>query len=191
MSAGGVAPSGSSRHVRLDPFALPVRFRTADTAADTRERIVELDRDQVVVRRAVAGMRMKVALPVASFLGVALRVVPPDDTSEGSVAVVLEHRDQALTVPLFVADDGTDAVAEWQLWANVLGLPLLVAEPDGTLREPFARLGAVRVAVPQLRRRRSSPVKRRRASILMRRKPGRLPPAPHVFKDEQEIIARS
>ncbi|MDC7784528.1 DUF6101 family protein [Rhodoplanes sp. TEM] len=191
MSAGGVAPSGSSRHVRLDPFGLPVRFRTTDEAADTRERTVELGRDTMVLRRAVAGMRMKVAVPVASFLGVALRVVPPDDTGEGSVAVVLEHRDPGLTVPLFVADDGTDAVAEWQLWANVLGLPLLVAETDGTLREPFARLGGVRLGTPQVRRRRSSPVKRRRASILMRRKPGRLPVAPHVYKDEQEIIARS
>lgn len=191
MSAGGVTPSGSSRHVRLDPFALPVRFRTADTSADTRERVVELGRERVVLRRAVAGMRMKLSLPVRSFLGVALRVVPPGAVDDGSVAVVLAHRDEALTVPLFVAADGTDAVAEWQLWANVLGLPLLVADTDGTLREPFARLGAVRVAAPQLRRRRSGPVKRRRASILMRRQPGRVPPAPRVFKDEQEIIARS
>ncbi|MFD2184905.1 DUF6101 family protein [Rhodoplanes azumiensis] len=191
MSAGGVAPSGSSRHVRLDPFALPVRFRTADQASDSKERIVELDHDTLVLRRAVAGIPMKVSVPVASFLGVALRVAPPDETSDGSVAVVLEHDDPALTVPLFVADDGTDAVAEWQLWANRLGLPLLVAETDGTLREPFARMGGVRLAKTQLRRRRASPLKRRRASILMRRKPGRLPVAPCVHKDEQEIIARN
>ncbi|NVO17123.1 MAG: hypothetical protein HXX10_24115 [Rhodoplanes sp.] len=191
MSAGGVAPSGSSRHVRLDPFALPVRFRTADTSADTCERIVELARERVVLRRAVAGMRMKLSLPIQSYLGVALRVVPPDETGDGSVAVVLAHRDEALTVPLFVAADGTDAVAEWQLWANVLGLPLLVAEPDGSLREPFARLGAVRVAESQGRRRRCGPIKRRRASILLRRKPGRVSPAPQVFRNEKEIIARS
>lgn len=191
MSAGGVAPSGSSRHVRLDPFALPVRFRTADQASDSKERIVEIDQDTLVLRRAVAGIPMKVSVPVASFLGVALRVAPPDETSDGSVAVVLEHNDPALTVPLFVADDGTDAVAEWQLWANRLGLPLLVAETDGTLREPFARMGSVRLAKTQPRRRRASPLKRRRASILMRRKPGRLPVAPHVHKNEQEIIARS
>ncbi|MBK5960351.1 hypothetical protein CCR97_19425 [Rhodoplanes elegans] len=191
MSAGGVAPSGSSRHVRLDPFALPVRFRTADQASDSKERIVELDHDTLVLRRAVAGIPMKVSVPVASFLGVALRVAPPDETSDGSVAVVLEHKDPALTVPLFVADDGTDAVAEWQLWANRLGLPLLVAETDGTLREPFARMGSVRLAKAQPRRRRASPLKRRRASILMRRKPGRLPVAPRIHKDEKELIARS
>jgi hypothetical protein len=191
MSAGGIAPSGSSRHVRLDPFALPVRFRTADTSTDTCERIVEIARERVVLRRDVAGMRMKLSLPIQNYLGIALRVVPPDETGEGSIAVVLAHRDEALAVPLFVADDGNDAVAEWQLWANVLGLPLLVAETDGTLREPFTRLGGVRVAAPQGRRRRCGPIKRRRASILMRRKPGRVPSAPRVFKDEQEIIARS
>ena len=36
-------------------------------------------------------------------------------------------------------------MAEWRVWANVLGLPLLVAEDDGVFREPFARIGGVRV----------------------------------------------
>ncbi|MTW14619.1 hypothetical protein GJ689_00120 [Rhodoplanes serenus] len=191
MSAGGVTPSGSSRHARLDPFALPIRFTTADTATDTRLRDVELGRDRVVLRRTVSGMRMAMALPLDHFLGVTLNVVPPGDNDDGAVAIVLSHRDAALSVPLYVADDGTEAIAEWQLWAKVLGLPLLIADPDGVLREPFPRLGSVRVGAPQLRRRRCGPVKRRRASILMRRKPGRMPARPRVIKDEREIIARS
>ncbi|EJW11185.1 hypothetical protein A33M_3446 [Rhodovulum sp. PH10] len=168
-----------------------MRFRTADSAADTRERVIDLHRERVIVRRAVAGMRMAVSLPVTSFLGVALRVLEPISDDDGSVAIVLEHRDPALSVPLFVAPDGSDAVAEWQLWARVLGLRLLIADTDGTLRAPFAHLGALRVWEAQSRRRRVGPMKRRRASILMRRKPGRLPPAPQVFRDEREIIARS
>ena len=131
MSAGGVTPSGSSRHARLDPFALPIRFTTADTATDTRLRDVELGHERVVLRRTVSGMRMAMALPLDHFLGVTLTVVPPGDNDDGTVAIVLSHRDAALSVPLYVADDGTDAIAEWQLWAKVLGLPLLIADPDG------------------------------------------------------------
>ena len=62
---------------------------------------------------------------------------PPD-----AIAVVLEHADPALSLPLFSAPESDDIVAEWQSWGRVLGLPLLVAEDDGNLREPFARLGA-------------------------------------------------
>ena len=143
---GRVTPAGSSRDERLDPFALPVRFEVSDAAADGRVRLVELTRERVVVRRAVRGMLMAVNLPIAAYLGVALRIEPPAGTAPGAVAVVLEHRDGALSLPLYRADDGTDIVAEWQSWARVLELPLLVAEADGRLREPFARIGALRVA---------------------------------------------
>ena len=116
---------------------------------------------------------MAVNLPVAAYLGVALRMVPPAGDTPGAVSIVLEHRDPALSLPLFSADDGTDIVAEWQSWARVLGMPLLVAEADGRLREAFDRIGAVRVASPTGRRRRRTAIRRRRPSILLRRKPGR------------------
>ena len=139
-------PAGSSRDERLDPFSLPLRFETRDAAADGSVRYVELTRERVVLRRSVRGMLMAVNLPIASYLGVALRIEPPVGTAESTVALVLEHRDHALSLPLYRADDGTDVVAEWQAWARVLELPLLVTEADGRLREPFARIGAVRVA---------------------------------------------
>jgi hypothetical protein len=182
-------PAGSSRDERLDPFTLPVRFSTADKAADGRVRQVELTRERVVVRRAVRGMKMAVNLPVAAYLGVALRIEPPEGGTPGAVSIVLEHRDHGLSLPLFRADDGTDIVAEWQSWARVLGMPLLVAEPDGRLREAFDRIGAVRVASPTGRRRRRSAIRMRRPSIFMRRKPGRsIEDAP--VHHEREIIAR-
>ncbi|MEZ5787864.1 MAG: DUF6101 family protein [Xanthobacteraceae bacterium] len=191
MSAGGVMPSGSSRSDRLDPFALPVKFRARDAAADGNVRVVELDRERVVVRRAVRGMRMKVSLPVADFLGVAIRVMAPEQADGGAVAIMLEHRDAALAVPLYYAPDGEEAVAEWQLWARVLGLPLLIADADGTLHEPFRRLGALRIEGPQARRRRSSALKRRRPRILMRRKSGQLSDETAIHREEREIIARN
>ena len=153
--------------------------------------IIELDRERVVVRRAVRGIHMRLSLKVSEFLGVAIRVIPPDEGSPGAVAVFLEHRDQGLSVPLFVAADGdADVVAEWQRWARVLGLPLLIPDGEG-FREPFERIGAVRVDAPTPRRRSRSILWRRRPSILRRRKPGRALSEPRVHRGEREIIARN
>src|SRR5262249_27179115 len=112
------------------------------------------------------------------------------DGEDGAVMVVLEHRDPGLSLPLYRAQDGSDIVAEWQSWARVLSLPLLVAEPDGRLREPFARIGAVRIGAPRWRRRRRSAIRARRPSILLRRKAGRSIAGAAVHRDEREIIAR-
>jgi hypothetical protein len=191
MSAGGVMPCGSSRLLRLDPFALPIQFRASDAAADERVRFIEIHRKRVVMRRSLAGMRMAISLPVSCFLGVALRIIPPNAASEGAVAIVLEHSDAALAIPLFTAPDGKDAVAEWRAWGRVLGLPLLVADADGLLREPFRRIGALSVAGPLGRRRRGSALKRRKPRILARRRSARLPAPPRIHRDEWEIIARS
>ena len=188
---GGVTPAGSSRVERLDPFSLPLRFSVTDTAADGRVRDIELTRQRVVVRRAVRGIKMAINLPVAAYLGVALRLEPPAGATPGAVAIVLEHRDRGLSLPLFRADDGNDIVAEWQSWARVLGMPLLVAEADGRLREAFDRIGALRVAAPTWRRRRRSAIRRRRPSILLRRKAGRPIADAVVHRGEREIIARN
>jgi len=190
MANGGATPAGSSRALRLDPFALPVRFPARDAGADERIRVVELNRDHVVMRRAVRGIRMAVSLPLAAFLGVAIRVMPEDDGS-APIAVVLEHRDPGLSIVLFATTESDDVVAEWQSWGRVLGLPLLIAECDGKLREPFRRIGAVRIAAPKPRRRRHNAVKARRPRILMRRKAGRCPAGATVHRDEREIIART
>ena len=191
MSAGGASPAGSSRLLRLDPSALPVSFAASDARADARERVVELDRERVVVRRAVRGIAMRLSVRVADYLGVAIRVIPPDAASDGAIAIMLEHRDESLAVPLLVAADSEDVVAEWQRWGRVLGLPLLIPDGEGSFREPFARLGGVRVATPAARRRSRGALRRRRPSILMRRKPGRPGAQPQVHSGEREIIARN
>jgi len=191
MSSGRAMPAGSSRALRLDPAALPVSFAASDARADERLRHIELGRERVVVRRAVRGIQMRVSLKVAEFLGVAVRVIPPDENQQGAVAIFLEHRDQGLSVPLFVAaDGGADVVAEWQRWARVLGLPLLIPDGEG-FREPFERIGAVRVHAPTPRRRSRSILWRRRPSILRRRKPGRAQGDPQIHRGEREIIARN
>ncbi len=179
--------------VRLDPFSLPVRFAAADEAADERLRVVDLHRERVVLRRSVRGIRMALNLPVASYRGVAIRLLFGEGgTAANSIAVVLEHGDPSLSLPLFAADESDDVVAEWQCWGRVLGLPLLVAESDGSLREPFARLGGhLRIEAPTWRRRRRSAIARRRPRRLMRRQLSPSRGAPVVHRGEREIIARN
>jgi hypothetical protein len=80
-------------------------------------------------------------------------------------------------------------VAEWQLWGRILGRPLLVTAPDGSLREPFPRIGALRFARAESRRRRHGPMKGRRPLILFRRNRASIPVAPVAHRGEREIIA--
>ena len=190
MRSGG-CPAGSGRALRLDPHALPLSFSASDATADERVRHVELFRERVVMRRSLAGMRMAVNMPVSAFTGVAIKVMAGESGKAAVAAVMLEHKDPGLTLPLFISSETDDAFAEWRSWANVLGLPLLVAAEDGTLSEPFARIGGVRIERVQPRRRRHSALKRRRPSILLRRRPGKLTDATPVHRGEREIIARN
>lgn len=190
MRSGGL-PAGSSRAQRLDPFALPVRFAASDATADGRVREVELHRERVVMRRSLNGMRMAFNMPVSCFTGIALRLLPGEGGATPAVAIVLAHKDPGLALPLFVTQEADEAFAEWHAWSQVLGLPLLLAEDDGSLREPFARIGALRIDPPRPRRRRRSALKRRRPSMPMRRAPGRLSDATRVHRGEREIIARN
>jgi hypothetical protein len=189
MGVGG--PEGSGRGLRLDPFALPVRFLAPDHGADGHIRHIELDRERVVMRRSVRGIAMKVGVPIAAFRGVSLRVLAPEADTGAGIAVTLDHRDSALSVPLFVTNDGEEGVALWRSWGQVLELPLLLAEGDEAVREAFPRLGTVIVGTPTARRRRRAAIKWRRPAILMRRKPGSPLAEPVVHRGEREIIARN
>ena len=106
MEAGRIA-AGSGRAwacpQRLDPFSLPVRFEAADEAADERRCVVDLHRERVVLRRSVRGMRMALNMPVTAFRGVAIRLCGEfaGNSAPTSIAVVLEHPDPALSLPLF------------------------------------------------------------------------------------------
>ena len=183
-------PLGSGRALRLDPYALPVRYAARDSRADGQVRDIEIGPERVVLRRELHGIPMKIGVLVTEFAGVTMRTLPPEGDEPAAVAVMLEHRDTGLTVPLFVATDGDDAMAQWKSWGRVLGVPLLVTEGDGTLREPFQRIGRLAVGKPTPRRRRRAAIKWRRPSILMRRKPGRPAANPTVHRGEREFVAQ-
>jgi hypothetical protein len=170
---------------------LPVRFAAVDPSADGRIREIEIDRNRVVVRRAVAGVRMRLNVPIESYLGVVVRIESDASPARGRIAVVLAHRDPALSVTLSAAETCDDVIADWQAWAKSLGCPLLIGNGDGSWREPMARLGALVVTAPAPRRRRQSAHVKRRPRALMRRKPGRPALSATVYRDEREIIART
>jgi hypothetical protein len=181
-------PAGSSRALRLDPFALPVQFAASDERADGRTRQVELTRERVVVRRAVDGMRMAVNLPVSAYRGIAIRMVT-DENYEPAVAIVLAHKDPGLDLPLCITGQADEIIAQWHDWATVLGVPLLPAEQDNN---PPARSSNATVRVEETcpRRRRRNAIKARRPSILMRRAPKRIGGDTAIYRGEREIIAR-
>ncbi len=156
--------------MRLDPLSLPLSFHAHDTRADGGVRRVELHRERVILHRAVLGMRMAINVRVSDFLGVALRGL--DDAAQ---MLVMAHRDPSLNIPLCVSSDHEEIATAWQMWSEILALPLLTEDDD---REPAAR------------RRRHNAVRARRPKFLMRRRPGNLDNTETVHRDEREIIAR-
>jgi hypothetical protein len=189
MRSGGCA--GSGRALRLDPFGLPVRFSASDAAADGRVRDVELHRERVVLRRSLRGMRMALNMPVSAFDGISLQLIEGEGGTEDMLAVVLEHKDPSLALPLFLTRRADEALAEWQAWSQILGVPLLLPEQN-TGASKAGQFGLLHTGRPRPRRRRRSALKRRRPSILLRRARGKkITRATHVHRDEREIIARN
>jgi hypothetical protein len=167
-ATSGTSPAGSSRALRLDPLSLPVQFDAHDMRADGGVRHIEFDRERVVLRRALLGMRMAINVRVSDFLGVALR-----DGDEAQT-LVLVHRDPSLTIPLYASSDREEIAAAWQMWSDFFALPLLTE--DRFESAP--------------RRRRHSILRTRRPRFLQRRRSGDALHAANVHHGEREIIAR-
>ena len=157
--------------MRLDPLSLPLSFHAHDTRADGGVRRIELHRERVVLHRAVKGMRMAINVRVSDFLGVALRGL--DDDAQ---MLVLAHRDPSLNIPLCVSSDHDEIATAWQMWSDILALPLLAEEDDNS--EPAAR------------RRRRNAIRARRPKFLVRRRAGAPLGELSLHHSEREIIAR-
>ena len=136
-------------------------------------------------------MLMAVNLPVSAFRGVAIRIIAPDQEQPGAVAVILEHHDPSLSLPLFQAANGEDVVIEWQTWARVLALPLLVAELRWRIARALSETWRVAYRGSHRRRRRHNTIRRRRPFIQFRRKPGPSGATAPIYRGEREIIARN
>ena len=186
---GGITPAGSSCVMRLDPLHLPVRVAALDPVADGQTRIAEIGRERVLVLRSVRGVRMRLNLPLTHFLGVSVRAFPDNATTEGRLALVLEHRDAALSVPLQYAAGAEDLDVDWHRWARTLDRPLLTGTPDVVAQPNSATPVLVATGASAPRRRRRTALKKRRPTIHLRRMWGRVRIAHAVHSGEREIIA--
>ncbi|MHB2209998.1 DUF6101 family protein [Methylobacterium sp. CM6257] len=86
--------------------------------------------------------------------------------------------------------DEDDVVAVWRDIAGRAGLVRMIVREDGVLVPVSQQIG--RLILGQVRiRRRHAGLGGRRPRFLARRKTGRLPARPQIFRGESEIIARS
>lgn len=181
-------PAGPDCFAQSGPVHhLPLRFSAADPAADGQTRIVEIDARRVLLRRSVSGVRMRLNLPLAAYLGVSVRLTVDGPDCTERMTLVLEHRDTALSVPLQIVSEET-VVADWQYWGRLLGHKLLVW--DG---ERLCETGSssIRRAEALLRRPRHSALRHRRPKIFRRRNRVMRWCEAVVHRNEREIIARN
>lgn len=186
---------GSGRTARLDPAQMPHRFASRSVTqagrVDPTPLDVYIDRQQVIVKRRLAGLPLTLVQPVGVFLGVFAEVAPGATPGTLSARIGLRHRDPAMSIELAASDKLEDLAADWCAWGEALGLPLLLVEPDGKISR-IEKPEDESVSMPMVPpRRRVAALTARRPRFLVRRKPGRPATAGPLYRGEREIIARN
>lgn len=185
---------GSSLVDGLDPHRLPHRFTARNEplsrSGGKTSFEVYIDRETVVMKRRLAGLPLTVVLPTNTFTGVYARVTPGKSPELLTVTIGLHHRDPALCIELMSSESVETAAGHWRDWADVLHLPLVAVEPDGSIEIVEEAANSENAARP-VTRRRVAALTNRRPRFLMRRKPGTRAYRPVVFAGEREIIARN
>jgi hypothetical protein len=156
----------------------------ADPRADGGQRRITLGADTIGIDRSLAGVRMKLALPVRAYRGVSLAVI---EGAQGTFyRLALDHADPDLRVTLAESRDPEDLVREWRGWAKYFRLPRL-AQGSGEFWVAIeGRLGELVLGAAQPRKR-GWPLKHRRSRISGVRRAPKV--REHVVhRDEREII---
>jgi len=148
-----------------------LRIEACDPRSDDRRRVVDVDREAVVIRRAVAGVRIAIRVVSSAYRGVALRITRLDE-GRFHYEVSLLHRDPDLSVPLAQGEDKAAVEAQWREWVSFLGLPAFVGRT--ATADIQVNIDGVDLArrVPGGRRRAGGTMARR-PRFLKRRKVGR------------------
>ncbi|MCI4677687.1 DUF6101 family protein [Rhodoblastus acidophilus] len=170
--------------------AILARFVADDPRADSGKREVGVAAEAIAIDRCVAGVRMRLSVPVRSFRGVVLAL---HQSARGLLyRVILAHADPELDLVLAEAENEKDIAPDWLAWAQFFRLPRLArsAQGDASLVEGRlveGRLGEVRTGTVQPRRR-GWPLKERRSAMSARRKAGAKGRVLPVHCGEREII---
>lgn len=171
--AQAAKPIWAGQHLRLDPERLPQTVSYAASGSDAHVTFT-LDTRGAVLRRqlTLSGLPLSVALPKNVFRGVAARAIEGEN-GDATVTLELLHTDPELSVPLLVAENLNDVAADWRLWAEIYGMPMLLIEKDGVARTLEESLDRASAALPRERRPRSQ-FANRRPRFLCRRNGGDL-----------------
>ncbi|TCD13429.1 DUF6101 family protein [Oricola cellulosilytica] len=185
--ASGAQPVWAGHEFRLDPARLPQKLVYATRGNDGDVHITVQQNGCVLKRKlAASGLPLNIALPVHVFDGVAVRAiyVGPDNVL---VTLELMHSDPELCVPLFVGHHLEAIAKDWQIWSDLLGLPMLLVDEDGVTRtlDESARRVIKDKSHP---RRHHALFAERRPRFLARRRMGTL--GVRMVLDGVEIIAR-
>ena len=189
----GGCPAGSGRALRLDPFALPVRFSASDAAPTGGCAQVELHRERVVVR-ALARRHAHGAQYAGDGLRRRRAASSPSGEGPATLAVVLDTtRSRARRCRFSSRPRATRRWREWQSLGRACSACRCWSTTRATAcASRSARLGALRSD----RCARAAAAAARRASGAGPRsccaaRRGRLTGNAPVHRGEREIIARN
>lgn len=120
----------------------------------------------------------------ARAAGLALSHLPEDDWF-----AILVLDTAGATLLSLGAFPGEDVVAVWRSLGASSGLPLLMEREDGSREAAYDQVGRVQLGAVRIRRGHGL-LSGRRPRFLVRRKTGRLPVAPQVFREDEIFAGR-
>lgn len=127
-------PVWAGQEFRLDPTRLPQQVSYASRVSGSAVEITVNKRGAILKHSGETNLAaFNIALPSNSFRGVAARAT---ETGPETALVTLEllHEDETLCVPLRVGHELADIATDWQLWAELLKLPMMIVDADGVAR---------------------------------------------------------
>jgi hypothetical protein len=166
-----------------------LRIETCDPRSDNRRRVIDVARESITIRRAVAGVSMAIRISSSAYRGVSLRVVALRD-GRFHYEVKLLHRDPDLTVSLAEGEDQAAIEGQWREWVRFLRLPALVGRTEANDVEVNVELSEMARRKPSPRRRGRS-TRTRRPCFLTRRKMGGFALVPTVYADPRVLFPGS
>jgi hypothetical protein len=166
-----------------------LRIEDCDPRSDNRRRVIDVAREAVTIRRAVAGVSMAIRVSSSAYRGVSLRVAALRD-GRFQYEVTLLHRDPDLSVSLAKGCDRATIEARWRDWVRFLRLPALVGRTDANDVEVSLGLSDPAGRKPSLRRRGRATLWRR-PRFLTRRKVGGLALIPAIHADPRVLFPGS
>ncbi|WP_158809204.1 hypothetical protein [Beijerinckia sp. L45] len=93
-----------------------------DARADHRRRTIHMSMTQVSIERIVDGIKMCIAVPVANYAAVTIRVRAPS----GSATLTLSHGSDSDLDVVLASGDGKEVTIAAKAWAAVLDKPVVV-----------------------------------------------------------------